>query len=577
MNEIDPYLLIGNPTPEQEATAQRGATPGSPTPEQPELALTPKSKGKRGRKPVQVPQDTCDEILRLNDFYSVRQIARRVSLRRELVTRVLQARGRAPLPARSRASKQESKLDRFRELIAQRVQKRLTTTRILREIRKVGYQGRRSILGVYVRALRSQMALQPRKGVKRRFETEPGEEMQIDWSPYDVPIGRRTVRIYVLGCLLAWSRKLYVRAYRDERQSTLLEALASAFEYFDGVAARAVLDNMATAVVGRVGSDRNVLWNQRFLDFVRHYGTDPFACKVNDPDRKGKKEKSFRLLFDDFIKATEFASWDDLHEQLRIWLDETPEVANLRVHGTTGRVPNEAFELEHPHLIRLPTQRFAVHEESARGVDSDSTLWIRGTPYTVPAALADRSVAVRLFAEHFEVLDPHGRVAFSRCYVPDEEKGKLVIDKTHYANLPRRPRGSGSGERLDEAFLRRFPELQALVDGLKRRMKSLAPIHLRRMLRQCDRYGQEAFLTAARRAQGYRRFDALAIERILERAHPGTAAELSAAEPIAPVTGHGAAALGEVDCGSLESFAALDEASATTHTPCTKETNSHGS
>jgi transposase len=577
VNEIDPYLLIGNPTPEQEATAQQGATPGSPTPEQPELPLLQKSKGKRGRKPVQVPLETCEEILRLNDFYSVRQIAKRVSLRRELVTRVLQAHGRAPLPAPSSASKQESKLDRFRELIAQRVQKRLTTTRILREIRKVGYQGRRSILGVYVRSLRIQMALVPRKGVKRRFETDPGEEMQIDWSPYDVPIGRRTVRIYVLGCLLAWSRKLYVRAYRDERQSTLLEALASAFEYFDGVAARAVLDNMATAVVGRVGSDRNVLWNQRFLDFVRHYGTAPFACKVNDPDRKGKKEKSFRLLFDDFIKATEFASWDDLHEQLRIWLDETPEVANLRVHGTTGRVPNEAFALEQPHLVRLPAQRFAVHEESARGVDTDSTLWIRGTPYTVPAALADRSVAVRLFAEHFEVLDPLGRVAFSRCYVPDEEKGKLVIDKTHYANLPRRPRGSGSGERLDEAFLRRFPELQALVDGLKRRMKSLAPIHLRRMLRQCDRYGQEAFLTAARRAQGYRRFDALAIERILEREHPETAAELSAAEPIAPVTGHGAAALGEVDCGSLESFAALDEAGTTTNTSCTKETNSHGS
>jgi len=99
----------------------------------------------------------------------------------------------------------------------------------------------------------------------------------------------------VLGCLLAWCRKLYVRVYRDERQSTLLEALASAFVYFDGVAARVVW-----TIWPRPCSDElaraQALWHSRFLDFTRHYGTEPFACKVKDPDRKGKKEKSFRLL-----------------------------------------------------------------------------------------------------------------------------------------------------------------------------------------------------------------------------------------------------------------------------------------
>lgn len=565
-----------SPTPGPQLS-QAQTTPATPAPQQLEVPLPAATRRKRGRKRVQIPQQTCEEILRLNEFYSARQIAKRVGLRRELVGRVLKANGRTKQPVHSLTQTAASKLDPFREAIAERVSKGLTATRIQREIRKLGYQGRKTILGDCVRELRAQMSLEPNKSVKRRFETDPGQEMQIDWSPYHVRIGRRTVKIHILGCLLAWSRKLYVRAYPDERQSTLLEALASAFEYFDGVAACTVLDNMATAVVGRIGPGRTVLWNQRFLDFVRHYGTEPFACRIKDPDRKGKKEKSFRLLYDDFIKASEFASWDDLHEQLRIWLDDTPEVANLRVHGTTGRVPREAFELEHPHLIRLPQQRFAVHEESVRVVDSDSTLSIRGTPYTVPATLANRSVAVRLFAEHFEVLDPHGRIALSRRYVPDEEKGRLVIDKTHYANLPRRPRGTGSAERLDEAFLLRFPELQALVDGLKRRMKSLAPIHLRSMLRQCDRYGEEAFLTAARRAQQFRRFDALAIERILERAHPSTAAQWAQAEPVAPLTGHGPVALGEVDCGSLDSFAALDDAAPTTKTPTPTETNPHGS
>ena len=98
-------------------------------------------------------------------------------------------------------------------------------------------------------------------------------------------------------------------------------------------------------------------------------------------------------------------------------------------------------------------------------------------------------------------------VAFSRRYVSEQDKGRLVIDNTHYANLPRRPRaGSGGDERIDQAFVRRFAELQPLVDGLKRRMKSLAPIHIRTLLRLCDRFGEEAFLVAAHRAQDFRRF-----------------------------------------------------------------------
>ena len=52
--------------------------------------------------------------------------------------------------------------------------------------------------------------------------------------------------------------------YRDERQSTLLEALASGFEYSQGCALRVVLDNMATAVLGRWGPNGQPVWHPRF-------------------------------------------------------------------------------------------------------------------------------------------------------------------------------------------------------------------------------------------------------------------------------------------------------------------------
>lgn len=571
----DPPALNPPPTdaaplasPPQTAPPLSHEPPTDPTEVPPQEETPPR----RGKKPLEIPEDTRKEIIRLQPFYGARKIGDRVGLTRKMVRRVLSEEGLSPPPERAPAT---SKLEPYLVPIEERVKKDLTITRILREIEALGYDGGRTILAEHVRKLRTHLTRAPTKMVKRRFETPPGEEMQIDWSPYHVLIAGVIVLVHALGVLLCASRKLFLRLFRDERQSTLLEGLASAFEYFGGVSQRVVLDNMSTAVLGRMGPNGKPIWHPRFLDFVRHYGFDPFACKVADPNRKGKKEKSFRLVYDDFLKGSEFTSWDDLDARRKVWLDETPEVANLRIHGTTRRVPNEAFLSERDLLIQLPQKRFPVHEDSVRLVDDDSTLSIHGTPYTVPAGLAKRShsVAVRLYAEHFEVLDAEGKIAFSRRYAEGSEAGKLQIDKTHYATLPRRPSGRGGrGERLDEVFVRRFPSLAPLVTGLAQRMKALAPVHVRALLRLVERYGEEAFLTAATRAQEYRRFDALAVERILEQDYPPPEPE-----PVAPLAGIGPVVLGEVeDPGSMDAYAQLDGSPTTPSTEADNEEEPHG-
>jgi transposase len=522
--------------------------PMEPDPVAPQLEPRP-----RGRPQTEVSAEEHEEIVKLHAFYGTRRIAERVGLSRHLVTRVLEQQGlleAQPAPS-------TSKLEPFRQAIESRVKKGLTTKRIHREVAALGYDGGRTILAECVQELRLKVTGEAKSQVKRRFETAPGEELQIDWSPYVIPIAGRWVQVRALGCLLGFSRKLYLRFYRNERQSTLLEGLASAFVYFDGVTQRVVLDNMSTAVLGHIGSDRKPLWHPRFLDFARHYGFEPFACRIRDPDRKGKQEKSFRLVWDDFLKGSEFSSWEDLDERRGLWLDHTADVGNQRLHGTTRRIPNEAWLEEQPLLIRLPEAQFSVHEESARMVDRDATLSIHGTRYTVPSVLANRSVAVRLYAEHFEVLDPNGRVAFSRAYVSDAQKGQLIIDRTHYANLSRRPTGGAAraGERLDDAFIRRFPELAPFVDGLKVRMKSLAPVHLRSLLRLSDQYGQEALVAATSRAQHYRRFDANAVQRILEQNHSPVDGH-----QLPPLGGAGPNILGEVEPPSFDGFSDFDHA-----------------
>jgi len=550
--EVDPTKEVpGSPSetaPEKPPPTRTRRRKKSPE----KTSATPRTR--RPRKKLVVSEETRDQIRELQPFYGARKIGPRVGLSRKVVRRVLDEMGLSPMPDRTSDT---SKLDPFQDAIQARVEEDLTATRILREVRAMGYDGGRTILADLVHTLKTQRGLAPSRKVRRRFETGPGRELQIDWSPMNVRIAGKLVMVHVLGCLLCASRMLFLRLFRNERQSTLLEGLASAFEYFGGVAALLVLDNMSTAVLGRIGPDREPLWHPRFLDFIRYYGFDAFACKVRDPDRKGKKEKSFRLVYADFLKGTDFASWEDMEARCPVWLDQTPEAGNLRVHGTTRRVVREAYLEEKPFLIQLPEKRFAVHEDGVRLVDADSTLSMFGTKYTVPSGLANHSVAVRIYAEHFEVLDREGRIAFSRTYVSDEDKGKIQIDKTHYAALPRRPHLPG-GERLDEALVQRFPSLAALVQGLQLRFKALAPIHLRALIRAADQYGQEAFLAAALRAQQYRRFDALAVERILAHDHP-----LPEHDSPALLTGTGPVVLGEVEPGSLDRYAGLDALPAT--------------
>jgi transposase len=76
-------------------------------------------------------------------------------------------------------------------LIDEKVRQGLTTSRILREIRATGYQGGRTILADQVRQLRATVGSSSQRTVKRRFETPAGVEMQIDWSPYLIPVGSR--------------------------------------------------------------------------------------------------------------------------------------------------------------------------------------------------------------------------------------------------------------------------------------------------------------------------------------------------------------------------------------------------
>jgi transposase len=91
---------------------------------------------------------------------------------------------------------------------------------------------------------------------------------------------------------------------------------------------------MKTAVIGE-NEAGGIAYNRSLIDLARHYGFHPKACRRYRPKTKGKVERPFRYIREDFFLARSFANLDDLNRQLRMWLES---VANPRVHASTQRV-----------------------------------------------------------------------------------------------------------------------------------------------------------------------------------------------------------------------------------------------
>lgn len=432
----------------------------------------------------------------------IRAIARRLGRDVKTIRRAL---GKSQTPA------QPSKLARFQEMARDLAQKGLRSPRILRELRERGYNGSRTILKDFLKTLGPR---RPPRAPHPRFETRPGKEGQSDWSPYRLLIANVETVVHAFALVLCCSRRLFVKCFRDERLPTLLWAHQEAFDYHGGLTREIQYDNQTAISLGRLHG--KPLLHPVFVDFAHAYGFTPRVGRPRRKERRGKVERPFYYFETDFLPNRTFASWDDLNRQVRVWLDT---VANVRKHGTTQRKVDEAYAEEKPCLIALPAMRFPAERRETRKVPKDGDVQVDGSFYPAPAAMVGQWVTVRIFPNRVEILDGAGQVAVAYP-VPDRPSRVPAPGPP-----PRGPGAEATRSALEARFLARFPGSAAFLDGLKRRMTALTPVHLRSLDRLADLYGEDAVVRALERATEYRNFNACAVARILERAHPTVVAE----------------------------------------------------
>jgi hypothetical protein len=235
-----------------------------------------------------------------------------------------------------------------------------------------------------------------------RFETPPGQQLQIDFGEATVAIGGKRVKVHLFVATLGYSRRKYVAAFAHQRQSAWMDGIEAALRHFGGVPAELLIDNPKAMVSFHDARTREIRFNERFLAFCRHWDVVPKACAPYRARTKGKDERGVGYVKRNAIAGHHFESFGQLEAHLAWWMRE---VADVRVHGTTGEPPLERFEREERAALRPIAGRpgFQPLRECVRRVHTDACVEIETNRYSVPWRLIGETVTV-LAGEQVRVL-----------------------------------------------------------------------------------------------------------------------------------------------------------------------------
>jgi transposase len=263
-----------------------------------------------------------------------------------------------------------------------------------------------------------------------RVETPPGDQLQIDFGQKRVRIAGAWVRVFLLVAVLSYSRRLFVKAFLNERQDDWREGIAAAFQHFGGVARTLLGDNARALVLGRDRATGSVIFQPAYLAFCRDWDVQPRACAPYRARTKGKTEAGVKYTKHNGLADQDFGSFAALEAHLADWI----VVADQRIHGTTHEAPRVRFDRDERQALRpLPVRALPRREQRLRRrVAHDAFIDIDTVRYSVPHQLVRDHVEVVIEQQIVRIFRGTTMVA---THARSLEPFDRVIDPAHFAGL----------------------------------------------------------------------------------------------------------------------------------------------
>jgi transposase len=407
---------------------------------------------------METPQDVA-EMLRLKaSGLGIKAIAREMGCSKNTVRRYVRGGGWVPY----KPPRRERRLQGLEAWLGQRLQQHRGNADVVRQD-----LAREHGVSVSLRTVERAVApfrreLRAAELATVRFETAPGEQLQIDFGETRVLIAGERVKVHVFVATLGYSRRNYVAVFEHQRQSAWWRGIEGAFHYFGGRTREVLLDNAKPLVTFHDARTREVRLNERFHAFCRFWDVVPKACAPYRARTKGKDERGVGYVKRNAIAGHAFDSFAALEAHLAWWMRE---VADTRVHGTTGEVPLERFNATETAALRPLEGRMSFEpiRECVRRVHADACIEVETNRYSVPWRLIGECVTV-LVGEQVRILHAGQEVA---------EHARLCGQRRHSIQREHllgivgsgvRPQPSAAGATSSE-LLRPLHEYEALTGG----------------------------------------------------------------------------------------------------------------
>jgi transposase len=407
--------------------------------------------------------------------WRVGTIVRQLGVHRDTVRRVLAQAGLGPRSGPLRPSR----VDPYREFIAQTLAKypTLTAARLYVMVCERGYHGHAD----HFRHLMATMRPRPAAEAYLRLRTLPGEQAQVDWAHFGhLSIGRARRPLMGFVMVLSYSRRIFLRFFRDARIDSFLRGHVEAFAAFGGCTRVVLYDNLKSAVLERVGDA--IRFNAELLALAAQYRFEPRPVAVARGNEKGRVERAIGYIRRAFFTAREFTDVAELNTQARTWCEGL--ASDRPCPEDSAQTVRQAFERERAHLLALPEREFALGARVA--VEVAKTPYVRFdlNDYSVPHTHVRRTLAVVADEQRVRIFDGTLELAcHARCW----DSGQQIEEASHIQALlahKARARTHRALDRLAQAV----PLASELLQRAAHRGDNLGTITAA-LLRLLDRYG----------------------------------------------------------------------------------------
>jgi len=345
-------------------------------------------------------------------------------------------------------------------------------------------------------------------------DSAPGDEAQVDFGRMGYVRDSEGKRrwLWALIVTLTFSRYMFVWPTYVQTIVALCGALDAAWKFFGGVVRWIIPDNMAAAVMRAHPTEPQL--NPSFAEYAQARGFFVDLARARHPKDKPRVENQVPYVRERWFAGETFSSeLGEIRAHAEIWCHD---VAGVRVHGTTRKVPRELYEREErARMLPPPEAPFDVPTWTKAKIHPDHHAQVSRGLYSLPTRYIGHELKVRVdsvsvrFYVGTEVVKTHARVPPGGRSTDEND---YPSEKVSYAFR--------SVDRLKAQAKERGEQVGAYAERL---LSGPLPWTKMRqaygLLRLCDKFGAARVNSACASALAFDVVDVPRIERMLKAAH----------------------------------------------------------